>query len=194
MENVHFTQRTFRTLLNCFARPGTVGQLEHRYSVAGLYTETVTVIFSLIDSEVSFQTVGEQIEINQQIRALSGGQIKPEHMADFVIVPHSATEQQQLDTISSAKIGDLVDPQKSATIIVEIDETTPAIPIELTGPGIEEAEVIKMNISKELLALRDSKNKEFPLGVDFIFIERSGHVIALPRTTKVKEVTNEWLM
>ncbi|WP_342558390.1 phosphonate C-P lyase system protein PhnH [Metasolibacillus sp. FSL K6-0083] len=190
MEAVHFTQRAFRILLNCFARPGTAGKLESSHTVNNLYGETVTVCRSLLDGEVSFQTANEHREINQSLRALTGGQIEPLEQADFIIIPHGAERQQLLKAVELAKVGNLIDPQKSATIIMELDEATATIVAQLTGPGIATVENVELAVCKEFLALRASKNKEFPLGIDCIFIERSGRVIALPRTTTISEVTN----
>lgn len=190
METVHFTQRAFRTLLNCFARPGTASELERDYSVEGLYAETITVCMTLLDGEVSFQTAAECQEINQAVRVLTGGQIKPLEQADFIIIPHGTKKEQLLEAIEAAKVGDLIDPQKSATVIIELDEMTPTMTAQLMGPGIETVEVVELAICEELIALRASKNKEFPLGIDCILIEQSGRVMALPRTTSVKEVTN----
>ncbi|WP_042477247.1 phosphonate C-P lyase system protein PhnH [Bacillus ndiopicus] len=190
METVHYTQRAFRTLLNCFARPGTAGKLENNYTVNGLYAETATICMSLLDGEVSFQTANKHREINQSVHAITGCQIKSLEQADFIIIPHGTEQQQLLKAIELAKVGDLIDPQKSATIIIELDEIAPTITAQLTGPGIKTVEHIELAVGKELLALRTSKNKEFPLGIDCIFIERSGRVIALPRTTSMSEVTN----
>ncbi|MEC1177913.1 phosphonate C-P lyase system protein PhnH [Metasolibacillus meyeri] len=190
METVHFTQRAFRTLLDCFARPGTVGELEREYVVNGLYAETVTVCMSLLDGEVSFQTATEYQDINQSIRALTGGQIKPLEQADFIIIPHGTEKEQLLKAVEAAKVGDLIDPQKSATIMIELDGITPAIMAQLSGPGIKKLEMVELAVYKEFIELRTNKNKEFPLGIDCILIERSGRVIALPRTTSMNEVTN----
>jgi alpha-D-ribose 1-methylphosphonate 5-triphosphate synthase subunit PhnH len=49
------------------------------------------------------------------------------------------------------------------------------------GAGLE------VGLGREWIAARAAKNREYPLGVDMIFVDPEGRVAALPRTTGVAE-------
>lgn len=74
--------------------------------------------------------------------------------------------------IERAKHGTLKNPHDSATIFAEVDEITNTSTLKLTGPGIQSEEQVHVETESEWLAERQVKNKEYPLGVDLMFIDR----------------------
>ncbi|TKI70639.1 phosphonate C-P lyase system protein PhnH [Lysinibacillus mangiferihumi] len=188
METVHFTQLTFRTLMDCFARPGSKGTLQTLHSIDGLYPQTLSVLMTLFDGEISFQAVDDSKRLHQELRQWTGAKVKDYHEADFIIVPANANKEQILKVLEVVKIGNLIDPQQSATIVMELPQQSNEVVYQLTGPGILHKELVELGLSPDILALRAIRNREFPLGVDLILIDENGKVLALPRTTKLEEV------
>ncbi|WP_332650043.1 phosphonate C-P lyase system protein PhnH [Lysinibacillus sp. 54212] len=190
MEMTHFTQQTFRTLMDCFARPGKKEAVQPLHTVDGLYPETLSVLMTLLDGEVSFQTVGEEERLQRELRAWTGAKVNEFGAAEFIIVPAQAKSEQVLEALAVAKIGDLIDPQQSATFVMEVAQAQRKTVYKLTGPGIQHQEVMEIALSSDIVQLRAKRNREFPLGVDLILIDEAGKVLAIPRTTMMKEVSN----
>ena len=190
MELTHFTQQTFRSLMDCFARPGKKEALQTLHSVEGLYPETLSVLVTLLDGEVSFQVLGEDERIQRELRAWTGAKVSDFNAADFIVVPAQAKREQVLDALEVAKIGNLIDPQQSATFVLELTQQQAVTVYELKGPGIQQSEVVELALSPDILQLRAKRNREFPLGIDMILIDEAGKVLALPRTTIIEEVKN----
>ena len=190
MEITHFTQQTFRTLMDCFARPGKKVALQSLHSVEGLYPETLSVLMTLLDGEISFQALDEDERLQRELRAWTGAKMDDFNAADFIIVPAQAQLEQILAVLEVAKIGDLIDPQKSATFVMELTQQQEVTVYELKGPGIQQSEVVELALSPDIFQLRAKRNREFPLGIDMILIDEAGNVLALPRTTIIEEVKN----
>ncbi|MBD8026968.1 phosphonate C-P lyase system protein PhnH [Ureibacillus sp. Re31] len=183
----HRTQRTFRKILEAMTFPGKIVQLEQSPNeLSPLYSQTVLVCQTLLDGEVTFAVIGEK-KVSQSIQAYTGSHEAKVEEADFIIIPNTVDSNEIAD-LKVAKKGDLLNPQKSATLFFEVDNLMDGIQLELMGPGIKDKTVIHADISKGFLKIRDELNAEYPLGIDVLFIDRSGYGMALPRTTKVTEV------
>lgn len=191
MEIVHFTQQTFRSLMECFARPGDQQQLEHSQEITGLYPATVSACFTLLDGEVNFYVANECPIIQHEIRAWTGAKLASVDQADFIIIPADCSKQQAQFALQHAKVGNLVDPQQSATILFEMTNAIGNV-VHLRGPGIQHTKAVQLNIPEQWLQLREEKNNEFPLGVDVLLINSNTNIMALPRTTKIQEVKQTW--
>ena len=192
MDLTHFTQDIFRKLVDCFARPGTTAPMPMlaKVNVNGLYDETMSVMMALLDGEVSFCIASTNEQLQKDVRMLTGAKITNLAEADFIVIPHDATVQQVETVFRNAKTGDLIDPQKSATILYEVAPNASRNNFSLQGPGIKTTYEIAMGISQQLMEIRAMRNKEFPLGIDLIMIDKQQEVYAIPRTTVMTEVAN----
>ncbi len=78
-------------------------------------------------------------------------------------------------------------PDRSATLIVQVETLDDDGPLRLTGPGIrQESRLDVAPLPEGFWQARADAVGDFPLGIDVIFASRT-HVAALPRTTKVSE-------
>ncbi|MEG0259112.1 MAG: phosphonate C-P lyase system protein PhnH [Lysinibacillus sp.] len=184
----HLTQQTFRTLMDCFARPGKKEVLQTWHSIEGLYPETLSALVTLLDGEVSFQMLGEDERLQRELCAWTGAKVNDTSAADFIIVPAQTKQEQVFEALEVARIGDLIDPQQSATVVMELNQQQAVNVYELKGPGIHQSEIVALALSPDIVQLRAKRNREFPLGLDMILIDETGNVLALPRTTIIKEV------
>ena len=88
--------------------------------------------------------------------------------------------------MKEASIGDLLDPQKGATFIVECDDIRNTNGFTLKGPGIKDENAIEIDgIEKEWMDVRNMCCEEYPLGIDFIFVDKQNNCVVLPRTTRI---------
>ncbi|MGG5369921.1 phosphonate C-P lyase system protein PhnH [Enterococcus sp. AZ196] len=186
---IHETQQVFRTLVQLNSYVGERGRLEGHSFNGPISQGAFLIAATLLDQEVSFSVLGMEAEqenyLQQEFRSFP---VKIAE-ADFIFVGKKVTAE-QLTALQQAKIGDLIDPQKSATIIVELESLSEAsVHYQLEGPGIKERKSV--DFPKQLVdifMIREQLNQEYPLGVDLIIVDEQLEILCIPRTTLIKEV------
>ena len=190
MDLVHDIQSVYRKVLNSMARPGVIEILEEQKKIdieVSCNKGTFLVMLMLLDGEVSFNIVSEKSEeITSLISQMTYSKQKNLEEADYIFVLEDASEKSLAEVYKLAKIGTLVDPHKSATIIAEVDYINNDDDLELSGPGIKDKKSLSISGNNKWIKERELKNKEYPLGVDAIYIDKEYKVVSLPRTTKIK--------
>lgn len=190
MDLVHDIQSVYRKVLNSMARPGVIEILEEQKKIdieVSCNKGTFLVMLMLLDGEVSFNIVSEKSEeITSLISQMTYSKQKNLEEADYIFVLEDASERNLAEVYKLAKIGTLVDPHKSATIIAEVDYINNDDDLELSGPGIKDKKSLSISGNNKWIKERELKNKEYPLGVDAIYIDKEYKVVSLPRTTKIK--------
>lgn len=192
IDAVHDTQEVFRTILHCMSRPGTIksiaeiGEREEwqKFCSHSIFLSAMT----LLDAEVSFHVVGvDATSIEELFAAYTLSKIAALNEADYIFIMQDVQKQIVNDVFIEAKKGTPVDPQQSATVIIETELLTKDRQLVLKGPGIEFEENVEIEASGNWLEARASANKEYPLGVDMILIDRSANMMCLPRTTMIHD-------
>ncbi len=185
----HSTQQAFRKVLEALSFPGKINLVDEcPNDMSPLISQTALVCLTLLDSEVTFHVDEENSLITKTIHAYTGCHMTDASSADFMILPLSSSNEAILNKLNQAKIGDLVRPHKSATIILEVESLMSGYKFELKGPGIKETNQLNCTISPSIIKKRNEMNAEYPLGIDMILIDRHGNVVGLPRTTRMTEV------
>jgi len=195
-------QKHYRTLLNCTARPGTIGQLDDAsldippmYShatawiIMALFTGDTTYYLGKSFEQVMTQSVSEDCGF---IRSETAAKPATAAQADFLVL----FDANLLEKVGDIRLGSLPYPDLGATAIVQVEGISPApmqgsLRLKLTGPGIEnEAVVYVKGASESFFATRRELNFEFPMGVDMFLtcdsLSAGPCVLALPRTTNVE--------
>lgn len=187
----HERQQAFREILDGMAFPGKVKKIQQSCSqISGLLPLTSLVCETLLDREVRFAVLGDE-HISDSLHAYTGSRAVEMRVADFIIIPYDAPFPEKL---TLANVGTLENPHQSATIIYEISSLSEGNCYELTGPGIKEKKKISAAIPRKFIENRNELNKEYPLGIDVIFIDQHQHICAFPRTTNIVEVDVSWDM
>lgn len=186
---IHETQQVFRTLVHLNSYVGERGRLSDIHTTGPIDSGVYLLAATLLDQEVSFSTLGmaatQEAYIHQEFRSYPASVSE----ADFIFVGKTILDEEIIE-LKNAKIGDLIDPQKSATIIIELKSlSTESIHYQIEGPGINETRTIELPEQlTELLRIRKKLNQEYPLGVDLILIDEQLEILCIPRTTLIKEV------
>ena len=187
---VHDIQGVYRKVLKGMATPGKIQRLDEGAKVdleVDSYKSTFLLMLMLLDGEVTFNVVSKNTkEISSMISQITYSQFKEIEEADYVFILEDATNDSLAKVYKNAKLGDLVNPNKSSTIIAEVPSIEYGNEIELRGPGIKECNMISINIKGNWIEERAERNIEYPIGIDGIFIDKVGNLIGLPRTTQVK--------
>lgn len=190
LDMVHDIQSVYRKVLNAMSRPGILENINEEAEKNDIdinfYSGSFLVMLMVLDREVSFNVVSEQgNDVSKLISEITYAQAKPVEEADYIFVLEDKCSESLDEIIEKSKIGDLVDPQKSATIIAEVQCISKDGDIELEGPGIQDVNKIGICSNKKWINARKNKNEEYPLGIDLIFIDEKSNLVCIPRTTKI---------
>lgn len=192
MDLVHDLQSAYRKVLFSMSRPGIVSNLELEAAKVDLdapcYPGTLLLALMLLDTEVSFKVVSPQeASLTRLLSQLTYARVIKCQEADFIFILADADGQNLEDALGAAKPGILTDPHCSATVIVEADKIASGQRLALSGPGIENEHLVEIKAAGQWLKKREEQIKEYPLGIDMIFLDAGGQVICIPRTTTIEE-------
>jgi alpha-D-ribose 1-methylphosphonate 5-triphosphate synthase subunit PhnH len=168
----------FRAVMTVMARPGEIRSLEGAQPPAGLSQAAGCLLLTLCDPETGV-FLAEDVD-SPELRAWlsfhTGAPVVAPERADFAIGSWAA-----LQPLARFEIGNAEYPDRSATLIVEMDELEQAGAV-LRGPGIRETAHLS------LPAVRPFQENAalYPLGADFFFT-CGGRIAALPRSAQVSE-------
>ena len=178
------------------AKPGVIENLQKEADKVDIdincYKSTFLIMMMLLDREVSFNVVSEMsIDVSSLISQITYAKVKPLEEADYIFVLDDFCDEDLDIVIKKAKIGDLVDPNNSATIIAEFkcldNDNNEANILNFKGPGIKNLNEVKISGETKWIKERSLKNEEYPLGIDLIYVDEKNNVICIPRTTSINE-------
>ena len=188
-EPVLEAQAVFRTLMDCMARPGTIGSVVATVTPpAPLCAAAGAVALTLCDTDTPvWLTPALAVSALPGWLAFhAGATITDErHAARFAFIEKGA----MLPSPDLFAQGTQEYPDRSTTLIVEIEAFMGERPLTLTGPGIRtEEEIAPVGLPEMFPHFWAENRRSFPRGVDLILVAGDA-VLCLPRTTvfRVKE-------
>lgn len=139
---LHRAQRTFRRVLDAFARPGTVQMLEPASAnparPAALDPALEEAVRLFVDQAVRFCVVDvESDAVAAYLTSETHAQRSTLVMAGFVVVPRRADAATEWEAVAGAFGGTLVSPEKGATVIIGCARVAA---IEAEGAGADGAD------------------------------------------------------
>jgi alpha-D-ribose 1-methylphosphonate 5-triphosphate synthase subunit PhnH len=170
------TRLTFLPLMWALSHPGRIYELS-------LGTETAVSNMALIgqtllDLETSFFTSDEYLA-----EELTRTTAVPAPPAEAFYHFYPALVRTDLEMLSQARLGDMMYPDRSATLLLGCRLGT-GDTFYFTGPGIEDKTAVNIAfVPPEFWGLREQAN-QYPLGWD-VFLIDGNRIVGLPRTTKV---------
>ncbi|MEK4013149.1 phosphonate C-P lyase system protein PhnH [Peribacillus sp. FSL M8-0224] len=198
LDVVHDIQTVYRKLVTATSRPGTLVVLDREARTLDVQMEclssTILLARTVLDPEVSFKVISKAEEaVSKMINQLTYSKPVDLPEADFIFILHDASEEQMKEALNKAKVGNLLNPHESAMLILEVPDVTKGDSMILSGPGIQDESFLSLPNVSAWLAARNEKNMEFPLGIDMYFVDQQERLIALPRTTQIRENGGEIL-
>ncbi|WP_028392533.1 phosphonate C-P lyase system protein PhnH [Bacillus cihuensis] len=195
LDVVHDLQAVYRKLVDATSRPGSVIDLQREVEVLDVQTNclstTLLIALTVLDPEVTFKVITKQEEaVSRLINQLTYSKSVDASDADFIFILEDALHEEMGDAMNQAKVGNLSNPHESAMIILEVSDVTKGKPVKLSGPGIQGETYLNMQNVSNWMEMRNEKNIEFPLGIDMYFVDHQHQLLAIPRTTQIKE--NGW--
>ncbi|MFZ3001130.1 MAG: phosphonate C-P lyase system protein PhnH [Undibacterium umbellatum] len=187
-DTVHDAQTVFRSLLKALSEPGTIQRLRvNLQAPAPLHMATAAACLALMDYETTAWLADEldNDAVRTYLRFHCGLPLVSEKSAaNFAILGRSF---QQLDLEAFAQ-GSITYPDKSATLLMQVDDLANGPEYQLTGPGINNKRSIFVSgLPADFVSKWQVNHSAFPQGVDVIFCSGDA-VLGLPRTSKIKAV------
>lgn len=176
---VHDSQAVFRAVLDALARPG------HVHDVAALAEPpppldraTASVLLTLIDAETPLWMDGRARAAREWI-AFHCGALSAEHSdASFAV----ALAMPLLSTLSP---GSDEEPERSATLILQVQAIGEGSTLTLSGPGLATPNTLAVDgLPDDFVKQWAANRRKFPRGVDLILCA-GDQLAALPRTVEV---------
>jgi alpha-D-ribose 1-methylphosphonate 5-triphosphate synthase subunit PhnH len=185
-EPVFGAQAVFRTVMDCMARPGTVGQITtHAKPPLPLGAAAGAVALTLCDHDTPVWLTPQLAKSKMPgwLAFHTGATIATEKQdARFAFVERGAI----VPGFGLFCQGTQEYPDRSTTILVEIDAFEGGRPLVLAGPGIEdEARIAPKGLPDTFLSLAQANRALFPRGVDLILVAED-QIVCLPRTTVIR--------
>ena len=184
-EPVFDSQAIFSALMDAFARPGTIADLGSRAEApAPLMPAAAAFVAAMADFDTSVwldETLCRAEGLREWISFQTGAALADApDAADFALLS-------ELVEMERFAIGTPSYPDRSATLIVQIEALEGGAELALTGPGIEgERAIAPRGLPRDFATIWSRNNALFPLGVDLVLVS-GARAIALPRTTRIRE-------
>jgi len=179
------TQQVFRRLLDAFAHPGRVVAVPASLSPPpGLWPSAAALGLALLDhsTPLFLDAALAREPILSYFRFHTGAPIASlPAAAGFALIG----DPTGLDLTVFAQ-GEAERPERSATVIVQVEGFEGADAVRLTGPGIKKSTALKVaGIDAALWRQWRENAALYPCGVDLVFAAPEA-VVALPRAVRVE--------
>ena len=177
----------FRSVLTAMSYPGRIVdfKIDTQTPPVGLSSEMAAVLLMLCDFQTPIWMKTKTPEIEKFLKFYTGAPITTKKAeATFAIVHSSDT----FSSLSEFAQGTHEYPDRSTTVLLQVEQLIDIGNIELTGPGI----ATKTNFNAGNLAptfWNDviANHPNYPLGIDLIFVAKN-RIAAIPRSILIKIV------
>ena len=185
-DKVRSAQTTFRSVMDAMARPGSVQRIVAMAgSPATMMRGTAAIALTLFDHDTPLwldAQMSETAEIAKWLRFHTGAPVVSESSICSFALVGDARALPQLDRFA---FGSNEYPDRSTTLILQVESLTNGRMFELCGPGIDGTAVLRAAVEPADLFDRLAVNVElFPRGIDVVLVADDA-VVAIPRTTRV---------
>ena len=185
-DKVLSAQSTFRSVMDAMARPGSVQRIA---AIAGspspMMRGTAAVALTLFDHDTPVwldPLMSESADVPKWLKFHTGAPvIADSSICSFALVG----DARALPALDRFAFGSNEYPDRSTTLILQLESLTQGADYELRGPGIDGAAVLRALIQPADLFERLAINAAlFPRGIDVMLVADDA-VVAIPRTTRL---------
>jgi alpha-D-ribose 1-methylphosphonate 5-triphosphate synthase subunit PhnH len=185
-DKVLSAQSTFRSVMDALARPGSVQRVVPVAGTPGpMMRSTAAIALTLFDHDTPIwldAPMSEGSDVVIWLKFHTGAPvILDSTIASFALIADGA----MLPALERFALGSNEYPDRSTTLIVQVDSLSAGRAYELRGPGIDGAATLQATIRPADLFERLRINETlFPRGIDLVLVADDA-VVAIPRTTRV---------
>jgi len=176
-------------VMDAMARPGTVQRITSwLYAPKPLNSPAAAIALTLFDHDTTIWLDGAfagSPHVARWLRFHTSAPITTEaQFATYALIGDPLA----LPDLDGFAVGTDEYPDRSTTLILQLETLTRGPALHLTGPGIKDSEILQaMSLPADLSARLAQNQKIFPRGVDLLLVAGDG-VAAIPRTTRVTPI------
>jgi alpha-D-ribose 1-methylphosphonate 5-triphosphate synthase subunit PhnH len=184
-DKVLSAQSTFRSVMDAMARPGSIQRIVSSAGApAALMRGTAAIALTLFDHDTPVwldPLLTATSDVTNWLKFHTGAPvIADSSICSFALVGDAKT----LPALDRFSFGTNEYPDRSTTLILQVDSLTHGPSIELRGPGIDGTAVLQAAIQPPDLFERLAINAVlFPRGIDMVLVHDDS-IVAIPRTTR----------
>jgi alpha-D-ribose 1-methylphosphonate 5-triphosphate synthase subunit PhnH len=185
-DKVLSAQSTFRSVMDAMARPGTVQQVMASAGTPGpMMLGAAAIALTLFDHDTPVwldARMSESSEVAKWLKFHSGAPVLDDpSVCHFALIGNGNA----LPDLSRFSFGTNEYPDRSTTLILQVDSLKHGSAFELRGPGIDGSAILRAMIEPVDLFKRLTVNETlFPRGIDVVLVS-ADTIVAIPRTTRV---------
>jgi alpha-D-ribose 1-methylphosphonate 5-triphosphate synthase subunit PhnH len=200
LDHVHDIQQAYRDVLDAMSRPGLLVDwtlLANKIDAPpDLSANSAILALLLLDTETTFAVIaGNRLDsehaqrVVRWINEMTYARMVPVEEAQFVFILAESDSLLATQALSQANIGTLLNPHESATVIIEVQAIaqSPSESFILRGPGIASEQALALRADWQWHVIRNEQNREYPLGIDLVLVDRNHQLVCLPRTTQIEQ-------
>ena len=185
-DKVLSAQSTFRSVMDAMAHPGSV---QHMVAAAGtpaaMMRGSAAIALTLFDHDTPIwldPAMSETSDVSKWLKFhTSAPVIADSSIASFALIG----DPKDLDALDRFAFGSNEYPDRSTTLILQVESLTKGTIFELRGPGIDGSATLRASIEPRDLFDRLAVNVAlFPRGIDVVLVHGDA-IVAIPRTTRL---------
>ena len=184
-DKVLSAQSTFRSVMEAMARPGTIQRVAANVGApAGMMRGTAAIALTLFDHDTPIWLDPMMSKTSEVARWLkfhaSAPVIADSSISHFALIGDASA----LADLGRFSFGSSEYPDRSTTLILQVESLHQGPAFELRGPGIDGAAILQARIKPVDLFERLAINAAlFPRGIDVVLVDDDA-IVAIPRTTR----------
>jgi alpha-D-ribose 1-methylphosphonate 5-triphosphate synthase subunit PhnH len=185
-DKVLSAQSVFRSVMDAMARPGSIQRIASAAGApATMMRGTAAIALTLFDHDTPVWLDGRMSATADVAKWLkfhtSAPVIADSSIASFALVG----DPENLPSFDRFAFGSNEYPDRSTTLILQVESLTDGPVVELRGPGIDGSAALRASIRPRDLFERLTINATlFPRGIDVVLVHDDA-IVAIPRTTRL---------
>jgi alpha-D-ribose 1-methylphosphonate 5-triphosphate synthase subunit PhnH len=185
-DKVLSAQTTFRSVMDAMARPGSVHCIASASGMPpGMMRGTAAIALTLFDHDTPLwldPRMSEAAEVAKWLKFHTSAPVVTDpSICSFALIGNAGA----LPALDRFSFGTNEYPDRSTTLILQVESLREGLAFELCGPGIDGRAVLQARIGPLDLFARLAINATlFPRGVDVVLVADDA-IVAIPRTTRL---------
>jgi alpha-D-ribose 1-methylphosphonate 5-triphosphate synthase subunit PhnH len=185
-DKVLSAQSTFRSVMSAMARPGSVQSIAPTVGAPdGIMRGTAAIALTLLDHDTPVWLDGAMSARSDVAKWLkfhtSAPVVGDAAIASFALIG----DAKNLPALDRFAFGSNEYPDRSTTLILQVESLAHGPAYELRGPGIDGTAILRATIQPSDLVARLAINVTlFPRGIDVVLVD-DDCIVAIPRTTRL---------
>jgi alpha-D-ribose 1-methylphosphonate 5-triphosphate synthase subunit PhnH len=185
-DKVLSAQSTFRSVMDAMARPGSVQRIAAMAGAPnGVMRGTAAIALTLFDHDTPIwldAAISGTSEVAKWLKFhTSAPVVSDSAICSFALIG----DAKALPLLDRFPFGSNEYPDRSSTLILQVESLTQGPALELRGPGIDGTALLQAMIQPHDLFERLAVNATlFPRGIDVVLVH-DDCIVAIPRTTRL---------